>query len=107
MDQRDLFKDRLDRSKPEFNGPAYSSQHDKQRLTGQILRVANLMFDGRWRTLAEISAVTGDPQASISAQLRHLRKKKFGEYNVEKRARGARDAGLWEYRVSKQGRVDQ
>jgi hypothetical protein len=55
------------------------------------------MADGRWRTLAEIEAATGDPQASISAQLRHLRKRRFGSSVVERRPRGDRSAGLYEY----------
>src|SRR5262245_28125955 len=62
----------------DFNGPEYSREHDHARLTGQILRVWRCMRDSRWRTLGEISAVTGDPHASVSAQLRHLRKEKFG-----------------------------
>jgi len=47
----------------------------------------------RWLTLAEISEATGDPPASISAQIRHLRKRQFGAYRIEKRfRRGGRDA---------------
>jgi len=83
----------------DFNGPAYDPIFDKARLTGQILRVYNLMIDGNWRTLDEISRATGDPAASISAQLRHLRKEKFGRHIVDKRARGDRYRGLWEYRL--------
>jgi DNA-binding CsgD family transcriptional regulator len=87
------------RSAPHFNGPAYEPKHDHARLTGQILRVWDLMRDGQWRTLQEIADRTGDPPASISAQLRHLRKKRFGLHTVERRSRGDRVAGLWEYRV--------
>ena len=57
------------------------------------------MHDGRWRTLDEIASTTGDPPASISAQLRHLRKRRFGAHVVERQARGDRSHGLWEYRV--------
>jgi hypothetical protein len=84
---------------PHFNGPAYEPEYDHARLTGQILRVWDLMRDGQWRTLQEIADRTGDPHASISAQLRHLRKRRFGEHTVERRVRGDRVAGLWEYRV--------
>jgi hypothetical protein len=83
----------------EFNGPAYDHDADHARLTGQILRVHGCMIDGVWRTLGEIEGLTGDPQASISAQLRHLRKKKFGRFIVEKRPRGDRELGLWAYRL--------
>jgi len=51
--------------------------------------------------LSEIAAAAGDPEASVSAQLRHLRKPRFGSYVVEKRPRGDRSAGLFEYRVSR------
>lgn len=82
-----------------FDGPAYSHTFDHERLTGQIHRVYYLMRDGRWRTLDEISRATGDPHASVSAQLRHLRKPKFGSHVVHKRPVGDRYAGLWEYRL--------
>jgi len=57
------------------------------------------MSDGDWRTLSEIGEATGDPVASVSAQLRHLRKRRFGAYIVDKRSRGDRALGLFEYRV--------
>jgi len=82
-----------------FDGPVYEPAHDQARLTGQLLRVFEAMADAHWRTLAEIEAITGDPPASISAQLRHLRKRKFGSFTVDKRARGDRAIGLWEYRL--------
>jgi len=83
----------------DFNGPDYKPEYDLHRLTGQILRIFNCMKDGKWRTFDEIKAITGDPQASISAQLRHLRKKRFGEHTVEKRSRGNRLIGLFEYKL--------
>lgn len=82
-----------------FNGPAYDPHFDRARLTGQIARIWTAMSDRHWRTLAEIERVTGDPPASISAQLRHLRKDRFGAHTIERRARGDRAAGLWEYRL--------
>lgn len=82
-----------------FDGPAYSPQHDQARLTGQILRVFDAMKDSSWRTLDEIVALTGDPHASVSAQLRHLRKPRFGGHTVERRHRGDKARGLFEYRV--------
>lgn len=82
-----------------FNGPVYSSRFDLERLTGQLNRIFSLMRDAEWRTLNEISGVTGDPPASVSAQLRHLRKPRFGGHTVNKRHRGERCEGLWEYQV--------
>lgn len=82
-----------------FNGSDYVPELDNIRLTGQILRVFDCMKSGSWRTLSEIEQITGDPQASISAQLRHCRKKRFGSHTVEKRRRGDRENGLFEYRL--------
>jgi hypothetical protein len=85
--------------RPRFAGSDYSPAHDDARLSGQAERIFNLMKDSRWRTLGEIEEATGDPQASVSAQLRHLRKKRFGSHDVQKRPRGARENGLWEYAI--------
>lgn len=82
-----------------FDGPDYKPEYDDARLTGQALRIFDLMKDEKWRTLQEIQEVTGDMQASISAQLRHLRKPKFGDHLVDKRARGDRSHGLFEYQL--------
>lgn len=56
------------------------------------------MLDGFWRTLSEIARELGYPEASVSAQLRHLRKPEFGSYLVDKRRRKAQSS-VWEYRV--------
>lgn len=82
-----------------FNGAEYEPEFDQVRLTGQIERVYKLMRDGQWRTLAEIEEVTGDPQASISGQLRNFRKARFGGHEVNKRPRDDRATGLWEYQL--------
>lgn len=59
-----------------------------------------------WLTLEELAKLTHDPPASISAQLRHLRKPRFGAFAVVKRARRANESmrgegfgTLWEYSV--------
>ena len=82
-----------------FNGPSYEPVLDDMRLKGQMLRIVELMIDGEWRSLNEINEETGDPPASISAQLRHLRKPRFGSHIVDKRRRGDDTTGLWEYRL--------
>lgn len=82
-----------------FNGPVFDPALDGARLMRQHERVRALMHDGVWRTLDEIGASTGDPPASISAQLRHLRKPRFGGFVVEKRPRADRARGLYEYRM--------
>ena len=84
------------RDKPRFNGADYVSTRDDVRLTGQLQRVFALMKDGRWRTLGAIEVATGDPAPSISAQLRHLRKARFGGHTVNRRYIGE---GLYQYQL--------
>lgn len=81
-----------------FTGSDYDPKIDQPRLQHQHERIRDLMLDGEWRTLAEIEIYTAYPQSSISAQLRHLRKPKFGGYRVFKRRREPW-AGLFEYQV--------
>ena len=58
-----------------------------------------------WVTLAELAAKTKFPPASISAQLRHLRKAAYGGWRVEKRRREWETEGLvWEYALAEGGR---
>jgi len=66
---------------------------------GQMHRIFNLMQDAKWRTLREISQATGDPPASISAQLRHLRKPVYGSHSVNSKTLGLRTIGLFQYQL--------
>ena len=84
---------------PHFNGPAYNPELDFVRLTGQIKRIFTCMADNQWRTLREIANITGDGEASISAQLRHLKKERFGSHGVIKERRGDPKNGLWQYKL--------
>lgn len=90
-----------------------------RRYQSQLAAIRKLMrravVRGAWLTLSEIAKATEYGEASISAQLRHLRKRKHGRYRVEKRRRRQarstaatrrkriRDAErapiVWEYRV--------
>lgn len=82
-----------------FDGQTYSHDEDQGRLSGQLDRVKRLMLDGEWRTLACIHRIVGGTEAAVSARLRDLRKERFGSYTVQRRACGARNRGLFEYRV--------
>ena len=82
---------------PHFNGSDYVHGRDFSRLSNQHDRVRESMLDGEWRTLEEIHSMTGDPPASISAQLRHLRKERFGGYVVDKKYLGN---GLYQYKLT-------
>jgi len=79
-----------------FDGETYDHERDSQRLSGQLEVVFNLVKDGKWRTLKEISQESGYPESSVSARLRDLRKVRFGSYVVEKEYV---DNGLYKYRV--------
>jgi hypothetical protein len=55
---------------------------------------------GVWLTLAEIAEATVVGEASVSAQIRNLRKPEFGSYTIHKRRRGSNGHGVvWEYRL--------
>ena len=79
-----------------FNGADYNPDRDNARLTGQLRRIWEIVIDGRWYTLKDISIRTGAPEPSISAQLRHLRKPRFGSHIVEREYIAN---GLYKYRV--------
>lgn len=93
------FEDYL-AAKPDHDGKTYRREFDLDRLNEQTRRVYDVMADGRWRTLAEVSAATGDPEASVSARLRDLRKKRFGNFRVDRRRRGEASRGIWEYHLT-------
>ena len=84
-------------------GPSYDERVDGARVRRQMedirdymVYLSNYSEPFAWRTLAEISKALDYPEASVSAQLRHLRKERFGAYQVDKRRR---TSGTWEYRV--------
>ena len=79
-----------------FNGSDYNHDEDNQRLSSQYWDLFNCMRDGKRRTLGAIEMITGHPPASISAQLRHMRKGRFGSHTVNKHYLGN---GLYEYEL--------
>jgi len=89
----------IDFTNMRFNGSDYDPKFDNIRLGKQIQSIFDCMKDGQWRTLGEIETITNYPQASISAQMRHLRKERFGSHTINKRSRGERLIGLYEYQL--------
>lgn len=79
-----------------FSGVDYVPVRDDARLTGQLLRIWSVVKSSGWWTLDQIAQLTGDPAASVSAQLRHLRKHRFGGHEVQRSYFGN---GLYRYRV--------
>ena len=83
------------------HGRTFEPQHDQVRLNAQQARVFAVLQDGEWRTLREISDLTGDPEASVSARLRDFRKESCGGHVIERRRRGDPKRGLHEYRLKR------
>jgi DNA-binding Lrp family transcriptional regulator len=79
-----------------FDGADYDAARDNARLTSQLDRVFSVMKDGQPRTLQQIARLTGAPESSVSAQLRHLRKERFGGHEVRRRYLGE---GRYEYQL--------
>lgn len=88
-------------------------EYDARRLRSQRDIIRDVMLSAAecetWLTLGELRAVTRYGEASISAQLRHLRKAENGGYEIVKRHReGAlperpgtdgRGECVWEYHM--------
>ena len=95
-----------------------AGEYDARRLRSQREIIRDVMQSaadcGTWLTLGELRALTRFGEASISAQLRHLRKSENGGYDVVKRHRegvsperpGADGRGdlVWEYRMTRDAR---
>jgi hypothetical protein len=89
---------------------ASADSRRRQREETQLAAIRELMDralgDGAWLTLGEIAQATEFGEASVSAQLRHLRKSSHGRYRVEKRRRRIpRTAAPSGKRVRRTGRV--
>ena len=77
-------------------GPAYDEARDGQRIRGQIATIRELLLPLGYLTLAEIARLTGYPEGSIGADLRHLRKSKHGSFDVPR----LRINNTWHYTVN-------
>lgn len=81
---------------PHRDGSTYVHERDARRLSRQHNRVLAVLQDGKEHTLAELREKTGDPEASISARIRDLRKPRFGSHVIERRYV---ERGLHTYRL--------
>ena len=79
------------------DGYTFDPALDGRRLAAQHNRVLAILKQGGWYTLAEIAALTHDPEASVSARIRDLRKPRFGKHTVDRRRR---TQGQFEYRLN-------
>lgn len=95
--QQNFFNDKP--ATPHFNGPDYEPKKDQKRLSRQLATIRDWMLNHRqFRTLQEIAGALGYPETSVSANLRHLRKTKFGSFTVNRRKR---TPSISEYQVVK------
>ena len=83
-------------------GGFFNEGLDGKRIRSQQIVIRDFMLAqgvNTWLTLQEINNKTGYPTASISAQLRHLKKAQFGGYTLNKRRRSLNEVGSWEYQL--------
>lgn len=83
-----------------FDGETYEPVQDQKRLASALERTYNVLSDGKWHTLKELSQVTGASEAGVSARVRDLRKSKFrAKFPNEKVESERLEGGLWQYRM--------
>lgn len=87
----------LDWHPPDGNrdGRTFDPDRDGVRLNRQAQLVWECLQEGHWWTLGAIAERTGQPEASVSARIRDLRKPRFGGRTIE---REYVSDGLWRYR---------
>lgn len=79
-----------------FDGVTYQDK-DYTRLSGQLLRVFEVMKDGRWYGASQLCELANVSPLSITARIRDLRKDRFGKHAIE--TKRANDTGLFLYRL--------
>ncbi len=68
-----------------FDGNDYVHERDKERLGTQLDQIREFMEGKEYLTLQEISDATGHPHSSVSAQIRNLRKERFGSRVIDRK----------------------
>lgn len=83
-------------------GVTFDQARAAKRLNAQLQRVYDALLDGKWHTFSDLESIiytrTGvrDPQASLSARIRDLRKPEILGAVIDKECLGR---GLWSYRL--------
>jgi hypothetical protein len=96
---QDLTSEGADRTPNGESDGIYRPGRTQRETLLMVLRQAAEY--AQWMTLAELASATRFPPASISAQLRHLRKAEYGGWAVEKRRREwVKEELVWEYRLA-------
>lgn len=96
-----------------FSGEAYDEDRDCSALTGQLRIVFDIMSDQKWRSVRRIQQLMvrdygqselACPENSIQAQIRNLRKPKFGNYECPRKTMPGKRGGRG-YSVYRLGNV--
>ena len=74
------------------------AEFNYERLNAQMKKVYDVVKNGEWITLRNLSDAVAAPEASVSARLRDFRKPNYGALTVERRRA---DKGIYEYRLTK------
>lgn len=93
-----LFENRLVTG--HFHGKGVKTAKDEQRLASLYDRVFEVVKDGRWRTCAEIQALTGGEKESINRMLRYMDDPFVGRHHKNSRIRSG---NLWEHQILARG----
>src|SRR5687767_11196915 len=78
-------------STPRFDSGVELTKADHVRLGKQLQRVLNVLSDGSWWSVPQLHTEIWrrygihDPEPSLSANVRNLRKPKHGGYTVERK----------------------
>jgi hypothetical protein len=91
------------RAKKEKQAKRVAGRSQREVLRDVMLSAAQC---GSWLTLRELARLTSYGETSISAQLRHLRKARYGAFVIDKQVRRSADSAsppehgaVWEYRL--------
>ena len=87
---------------PDFDGDDYVADRDNARLTNQIDKVRMYMENAGYLTVKQIAADLKQPEPSVSAQIRNLRKDRFGARTVNREYRGD---GCYAFKLEPKERV--
>lgn len=68
-----------------FDGDDYNHGRDSERLGTQLERIKEAVIGKGFFTYEQIALMSGAPLTSIPAQIRNLKKARFGGYKVERR----------------------
>lgn len=99
VDVRPLTKEELEKPRATFDGAHYNVELDHERLTKQLNNVEAFMKDYKWHSVQEVAGSLHIPENSASAQIRNLRKLKYGAFLVD--AVRIQPEGLFMYRMRK------